>query len=440
MFFDARAAKALAPGKHIVIQGCPGLRLIASQTRKTWTYRYRSPHDGSLKQIKIGYWPDLQPVQAAMRWQELRSQRDSGTDPVAARKEERATTRARPAKVAAQAYTLSQMVEDYAAGYLAVHREPRGARVIAQRLRNAMAAHAGLRAVDVTRAFVFQFIEERIATPVLAKSVKTEMAAAWRYAMEAGRVPESMPNWWGEKTSHKFRSKGAMRDGKRKGTGKRVLSPEELRILLVEDLELFSPQVSRFLELQLWTCTRGAEICQMQRHQITQEATGWWWTIPKAEMKGRNVDDAFDLRVPLLGRAREIVETLLAEVPPEVPWLFLSRSRAGELKGQTQAYMQSKVHYMQPYSKSRPDHVRRRLQVTHWSPHDLRRTGRTMLASMGCPHEVGEAILGHVVPGVAGDYQLYQYDAERRIWLERWSSRLAELTTADHSRPSGDAA
>ena len=231
-----------------------------------------------------------------------------------------------------------------------------------------------------------------------------------------------------------------MRDGKRKGTGKRVLSPEELRILLVEDLELFSPQVSRFLELQLWTCTRGAEICQMQRHQITQEATGWWWTIPKAEMKGRNVDDAFDLRVPLLGRAREIVETLLAEVPPEVPWLFWSRSRAGELKGQTQAYMQSKVHYMQPYSKSRPDHVRRRMQVTHWSPHDLRRTGRTMLASMGCPHEVGEAILGHVVPGVAGDYQLYQYDAERRIWLERWSSRLAELTTQDHSRPSGDAA
>ncbi|WP_377153270.1 tyrosine-type recombinase/integrase [Roseateles sp. UC29_93] len=439
MFFDARAAKALAPGKHIVIQGCPGLRLIASQTRKTWTYRYRSPHDGSLKQIKIGYWPDLQPVQAATRWQELRGLRDSGTDPVEARKVERATTRARPAKVAAEAYTLSQMVEDYATGYLSVHREPRGAGVIAQRLRKAMVVYGATRAADVNRAFVFQFIEERISTPVLAKSVKTEMAAAWRYAMEAGRVPENLPNWWSEKTSHKFRSKGAMRDGKRKGTGKRVLSLAELRILLTEDLALFSPQVSRFLEMQLWTCTRGAEICQMQRHQITQEATGWWWTIPKSEMKGRNVDDAFDLRVPLLGRARAIVETLLTGVPAEIPWLFWSRSRDGEIKGQTQAYMQSKVHYMQPYSRSRPDHVRRRLQVSHWSPHDLRRTGRTRLAAMGCPHEVGEAILGHVLPGVAGDYNLYQYDAERVLWLSRWATQLAELAAPDHSLP-GDAA
>jgi integrase len=304
--------------------------------------------------------------------------------------------------------------------------------------RDGKVAPGDTRAVDVTRAFVFQFIEDRMSTPVLAKSLKTEMAAAWRYAMEAGRVPESMPNWWGEKTSHKFRSKGAMRDGKRKGTGKRVLSLPELSTLLREDLALFSQQVSNFLELQLLTCTRGAEICQMQRRQITQERDGWWWTISKADMKGRHVEDAFDLRVPLVGRALEIVMGLMASVPAEIPWLFWSRSRKGVIQGQTQAYMQSKVHYMQPYSRSRPDHVRRRLQVSHWSPHDLRRTGRTQLAAMGCPHEVGEAILGHVVPGVAGDYQLYQYDAERRLWLTRWATRLSELA-ADRSRPDGGA-
>jgi len=32
--------------------------------------------------------------------------------------------------------------------------------------------------------------------------------------------------------------------------------------------------------------------------------------------------------------------------------------------------------------------------VPKWAPHDLRRTGRTMLAALGCPTEVGEAILG----------------------------------------------
>lgn len=40
MYFDACAAKALKLGEDIVVQGCPGLRLEVSATRKTWTYRY----------------------------------------------------------------------------------------------------------------------------------------------------------------------------------------------------------------------------------------------------------------------------------------------------------------------------------------------------------------------------------------------------------------
>lgn len=39
MYFDARAAKLLQPGAHIVVDGCRGLRLMASATRKTWAYR-----------------------------------------------------------------------------------------------------------------------------------------------------------------------------------------------------------------------------------------------------------------------------------------------------------------------------------------------------------------------------------------------------------------
>ena len=91
--------------------------------------------------------------------------------------------------------------------------------------------------------------------------------------------------------------------------------------------------------------------------------------------------------------------------------------------------MQSKVHYLQPYSNSKPEHERQRLSVTHWSPHDLRRTGRTMLAAMGCPIEIGEAILGHVQPGVIGVYNVYRYDKERRHWLTLLSGRLESLAS-----------
>jgi integrase len=145
-------------------------------------------------------------------------------------------------------------------------------------------------------------------------------------------------------------------------------------------------------------------------------------------MKIRHVELAHDLRVPLFGRAEQIVRRLLAN---EGPWLFPSIGRDGVLKGQTQAYMQTKVHHLQPYSKTKPEHKRARLTVTHWSPHDLRRTGRTILASMGCPHEVGEAILGHVLPGVAGVYNLYRYDAERRQWLGALDAKLEEFRDAE---------
>lgn len=423
MLLDARAAKAMQPGEHIVVQGCPGLRLVATQTRKTWIYRYRSPVDKAIRQRKIGGWPAMTAMQAAAAWSELRDLRDSGVDPAQVKRRDRAMA----ALPAAGPYTLGQMVEDYAAGYLASNREAKGARAVAQRLRKAMKPHSGKPAAVATRAFVFTLIEGLLDRPVLAKSIKVELAAAWRYALEADRISDALPNWWGEKSSHKFRSKGAKRDGQHKGTGKRVLAELELRALLLDNMSLFSTQVRQFLTLQLWTCTRGAEIAQMRRGQITQEATGWWWTIPKEELKARHAENAFDHRVPLEGRARDIVLGLLESVPADVPWLFPSRSRAGILQGQSQAYMGSKVHYLQPYSNARPDHVRKRLTVTHWSPHDLRRTGRTMLAAMGCPHEVGEAILGHVLAGVAGDYNLYRYDAERRLWLKRLSDRLEAL-------------
>lgn len=415
MYFDARAAKLLAPGKHIVVDGCPGLRLVAAQTRRTWAYRYKNAA-GLMKQIKIGSWPEMSPSAAAARWQELRARRDDGED----LSRTKAATPAPPAGPD-HGYTLKQMIDDYGDGYLAKHREPKGAKAVRQRLLNAIAGHPGKLASDVDRRFVFDLIEGLSDRPVLAGSVKTEMAAAWAYALDAGRIPEDLPNWWRLVGGRKLRSKGAVRDGKHKGTAKRVLTGPEIKTLLNHDLPMFSQQVRDFLTIQLWTCTRGGEIVQMRPGQITEEADGVWWTVPKAFTKGKNRDSATDLRVPLQGRALAVVQRLLA-VNGE--WFFPSRSRAGVVGHQQQTYMQSKVNYRQPYCKSRPDHVRKRLSVTHWSPHDLRRTGRTMLAAMGCPNEIGEAILGHVQPGVVGIYNLHTYDAERRHWLRLLSDRL----------------
>ncbi len=417
MYFDARAAKALQPGGHIVVDGCPGLRLVANGSKKTWVYRYKSPVTGQMKQARIGHWPAMPPFAAATNWQALRDRRDAGEDPALEKKTARQTVKSAPDA----GYALGAMIEDYASGYLEKNREAKGARAVAQRLRNAIKSHENLQARKVSRRFVFDLIESLSDRPVLAGSVKTEIGAAWEYALDAGRIADDLPNWWRLVSARKLRSKGAVRGGRHKGAAKRTLSEAELRTLLTSDLARFSQQVQDFLTIQLWTCTRGAEIVQMHANQVTDEKDGVWWTVPKELTKGRHNPVATDLRVPLIGKAMEIVERLREGGG----WLFPSTSRSGVAQHQVQAYMQSKVNYLQPYCKSRPDHVRERLGVTHWSPHDLRRTGRTMLAAMGCPNEVGEAILGHVQPGVIGTYNLHQYNAERRQWLAALDARLS---------------
>ena len=67
------------------------------------------------------------------------------------------------------------------------------------------------------------------------------------------------------------------------------------------------------------------------------------------------------------------------------------------------------------------------LDIKPWSPHDLRRSIRTGLSRLGCPNEVGEAVLGHSKKGIEGTYDLHQYESECREWLQVWANHLDEL-------------
>jgi hypothetical protein len=417
MQFDARTAKALPPGGHIVVDGVAGLRLVASAAGKAWIYRYQ--FGDKMKQMKLGQWPAMGLPAAIAKWQELKDARSLGIDPALERKAARKAAR----KAKEPDFTVAQIVSDYITDHLNVNRKPAGAKAITARLLSAITPIADMPAPEVTRTDAFDLIKSLADRPVLAKSVKNELGGAWDLALDSGRLSKDTPNWWRQIMRGKLKSKGAVRDGVHKGTAKRKLSDAEIHTLMTVDMERFSRQVQDFLTIQLWTCTRGAEIVQMHSKHITVEPDGLWWTVPKELTKGANRDNATDLRVPLAGKALEIVQRLRVLDG----WLFPSVSSLGVVGPQTQAYMQSKVHYMQPYSKARLDHVRERLAVTHWSPHDLRRTGRTGLSQLECPTDVAEAILGHVQPGVQGDYNLHRYDKERRRWLTLWSDKLSAL-------------
>jgi len=65
--------------------------------------------------------------------------------------------------------------------------------------------------------------------------------------------------------------------------------------------------------------------------------------------------------------------------------------------------------------------------LEHFTVHDLRRTCRSLLASLGVPGHVAERCLNHTLKGVEGIYIRHDYFNERREALELLARKLAPL-------------
>ncbi|WP_322041582.1 tyrosine-type recombinase/integrase [Burkholderia diffusa] len=420
MRFDARVAAKLPSGKHMTFDGFPGLRFQASMSRKSWTYRYKSPVDGRMRQVKLGEWPAMTFAGAISAWEKNRVERDSGTE-LSARRRKREDATARPSPTS---YTVRELCRDYLEGHVEVNRKTKGAVEVARIFKAMLGPIADASAAAITRAQAFDFLDAYRSTPVLAARLRMELGGAWNYGLDAGRLPENTANWWRDVLRGRLKSKGRKVDGKYTGPQKRVLSIDELGTL-IRWLPNFSLTVADALTLYLWTGTRGGEIVAMESTEVAEEPDGLWWTIPKYKTKGLHNERATDLRVPLIGRAEVVVRRRLDQIKGTI--LFPSSYGTS----MSQAVVQHGVYYYQPYCKIAPKHDRPRLPVTHWSAHDLRRTIRTLLAMLGCPNDIAEAVLGHVQPGIIGVYNRHTYDRERREWLAQLSHRL-ELIAATY--------
>jgi len=67
--------------------------------------------------------------------------------------------------------------------------------------------------------------------------------------------------------------------------------------------------------------------------------------------------------------------------------------------------------------------------LMEWRFHDLRRTARTNLSSLGVAPFIAELILGHQQKDVHRVYDTHRYQAEKRDALERWANRLRDIVT-----------
>lgn len=170
---SCQAAK-LPSGEHMTFEGFPGLRLQTSASRKSWTYRYKSPVDGRMRQVKLGEWPAMAFAAAIAAWERSRAERDSGAELSALRrKHERTAACPSPTDD-----TVRQLCRDYLEGYVEVNRKLKGAVEVARMFKAMLGPIADMRAVSLTRAQAFDFLESYRSTPMLAARLRMELGGA----------------------------------------------------------------------------------------------------------------------------------------------------------------------------------------------------------------------------------------------------------------------
>ncbi len=72
--------------------------------------------------------------------------------------------------------------------------------------------------------------------------------------------------------------------------------------------------------------------------------------------------------------------------------------------------------------------------VAAFTPHDLRRTGRTGLAKLGVKVDIAERVLNHARERIEATYDVHGYIDEKREALDKWTKYLLELRDAETSR------
>ncbi|MDP3280740.1 MAG: site-specific integrase, partial [Nitrosomonas sp.] len=203
-------------------------------------------------------------------------------------------------------------------------------------------------------------------------------------------------------------AKSGLRQAKIKLTpqkGKRVLSDKELiKILNWLPGSVFTPTQKNVIRFALWTGCRTGEACTASWSDIDLKNRTWHLKSSKTEIERY-------VQLP-----QQAIEFLMQLRLSTGDYLFPSQK--------TGLPIQQKSLTEQSW---RLRETKRMLDIDHWTPHDLRRTVRTGLSRLGCRNEVAEAIIGHSKKGIEGTYDLHSYEAECRVWLQKWADHLDSL-------------
>jgi len=208
----------------------------------------------------------------------------------------------------------------------------------------------------------------------------------------------------------------------------RVLSEDEVRQLAQQTPSAGLTQTTRAaIWIALSTCCRIGELLNARREHVDIER-GTWWIPPENSKNGKaHTIHLSSFSAYQFARVKELNSAS--------PWLYPDRAGTGPVcdKTVTKQIGDRQRPGLQPM-KGRANVALAETLVLpggRWTPHDLRRTGATIMVSLGVLPEVAERCLNHTEENkVKRIYQRHSYEVEMREAWRLLGERLTLLTAA----------
>lgn len=395
------------------------LRVGQKQDSKRWAFIYTRRSDSRVRRVTLGRYPDLTLAEARTRAIKLRSEVEEGADP------------ANVVRIEKAAPTFGELAEEW----IERHGRPnKSAHALRDNLsmleRHINPVIGAIKAEDVTKRDIIKLLD-RVAAGADARFKRQNKVGSSRPAqaedvriLDPKRKLSLRPNRVYELVRAIYRwgvgrdivsadpTIGMKAPVQKEPPRERVLSDDELRKFCARlPAAPISPSLQIAILLALVTAQRIGEVVGMARGELELDGDEPVWTLPASRTKNREGH-----RVPLSALAVDLIKQA-ADLASDSEFLFPSPKDDQPIG--SMAATRAMV-------RARPI-----LGLDDFRIHDLRRTAATGMAQLGVsPHTIS-LVLNHVSARkgtiTSAVYVKYSYDAEKRVALDAWGTRLTEL-------------
>ncbi len=385
-FTDAKL-KGLKPKKARYIiweEGGKGLGIRVSPSgRKSFIFMYR--FDGRARMMTLGSFLQISLADANVRVAKAKKQLTQDIDPGKEWIEKKYADRT--------GYSVRNLVEEYLEKWAKPRKKSwkEDERILK---KDVLSIWGRKKAKDIKRRDIVLLLDEIVdrGAPIQANRVLAVIRKMFNFALSRS-ILETSPC-----VAITAPGKERRRD--------RVLNDEEIHKLWHRLPKCQMAEGTRLiLKLLLTTAQRKGELATAEWSEF--DLKKGWWTIPAEKAK-----NSLPHRVPLTPLAIEQLNQA-KQLSNGLPWVF-----PGNRNGS---------HITPPAI----DHAIRNnqsvLELSNFTPHDLRRTAASNMTSLKTSRLVVAKILNHVESGITAVYDRYSYDDEKRKALKLWERKLSKV-------------